>query len=136
MPAVSPSPTMKDHRRSFEESYVDAMEGRRTLRDVMLQIDGLGPTRNRNAENRRYPKRRSEVSLMNGEKNGKKRPLFVNERTPLAPNTCLNMLHVWKDTECQKRVGGPSFPTSHQLSVSTTITNSCLDDAIDIVGGA
>jgi hypothetical protein len=109
----------------FEESYVDAMEGRRSLRDVMRQIDGLGP-------NRRYPKRRSEVvSLMDGETNGKKRPLFVNEQTPLAPNARLNMLHVWKDAELPKRVDGPSFPASDQLRVSMAIIN----DAIDIVQG-
>jgi hypothetical protein len=117
---------------SLEASYVDAMEGRRTLRDVMRQIDGLGPTRHCNAENRRYPKRRSEVvSLMDGEKNGKKRPLFVNEQTQLAPNARLNMVHVWKDAELPKRVGGPSFPASDQLSVSMAIIN----DAIDIVQG-
>jgi hypothetical protein len=77
----------------YEKSYVDAMEGRRSLRDVMRQIDGLGPTRHRN---RRCPKRRSEVvSLMDGETNGKKRPLFVNEQTSLAPNARLKTCYMY-----------------------------------------
>jgi hypothetical protein len=55
-------------RRHLEESYVDAMEGRRTLRDVMSQIDGLGPSRRLQSScetSSRSPKRRSEVTLIN-----------------------------------------------------------------------
>jgi hypothetical protein len=55
-------------RRHLEESVVDAMEGRRTLRDVMSQIDGLGPIRrlHSSSENSsRRPRRRSEVTLIN-----------------------------------------------------------------------
>jgi hypothetical protein len=55
--------------RFFEESYVDAIEGRRSLADVMGQFDGLESSsyrRNRNRQtSRRPPMKRSEVSLMN-----------------------------------------------------------------------
>jgi hypothetical protein len=47
---------------------VDAMEGRRSLADVLAQIDGLGPNRRRNSSSEtssRRPRRRSDVSLTN-----------------------------------------------------------------------
>jgi hypothetical protein len=46
------------------ESYVDSMYGRRTLADVLAQIDGMGPSRRLP---RRRKRRTSEVSLMNAE---------------------------------------------------------------------
>jgi hypothetical protein len=44
---------------SLEESYLDAWHGRRTLSDVLAQIDGLGPS----TGSRRRPRR--NVSLIN-----------------------------------------------------------------------
>jgi hypothetical protein len=59
------SPPRNTCRLFFEESYVDAMEGRRSLADVLAQIDGLGPSlRRRNIETSRRPGRRSEVSVV------------------------------------------------------------------------
>jgi hypothetical protein len=60
------------HRRFFEESYVDAMEGRRSLRDVLGQIDGLRgrPSRRHRSSSeirRRRPKRRRNVLVMKEE---------------------------------------------------------------------
>jgi hypothetical protein len=71
VPTAATTPPRNTCRRFFEESYVDAMQGRRSLRDVMGQIDGLGPIRSRRSnETSRRPRRRSEVFLvMNEESN-------------------------------------------------------------------
>jgi hypothetical protein len=54
-------------RRHLEESYVDAMEGCRSLVDVLAQIDGLGAGRRCHSSSEtssRRPRRRNEVSLV------------------------------------------------------------------------
>jgi hypothetical protein len=76
-------------RLHLEESYVDAMEGRRTLRDVMSQIDGLGPSRrlqSSSGTSSRRPSRRSEVSSMNNVSNqSQEAPTPVRQQEAINP---------------------------------------------------
>jgi hypothetical protein len=76
-------------RRHLEESYVDAMEGRRTLRDVMRQIDGLGPSRRLQSSSEtssRRPRRRSEGSSMNDVSNqSQEAPIPVRQQEAITP---------------------------------------------------
>jgi hypothetical protein len=63
-----PTTDHNTRRRHLEESYVDDMQGRRSLANVLTQIDGLGPPNHRRgSQTRRRPIRRSEVSLMEEE---------------------------------------------------------------------
>jgi hypothetical protein len=68
MPIPPSPPAIKYHSRSFEAAYVDAIEERRSVREVLAQIDGMGGgSRRRSIETRRRPGRKevlmNEVSI-------------------------------------------------------------------------
>jgi hypothetical protein len=115
-------------RRSLEVSYVDSMEGRRSLRDVLLQIDGLGPSRRRN--------RRSDFSSMNKEST----PQITPSAEPLFNESThgeITQFNVRKMLRMKNRGRRHSWPTSQpQKEFSTAKTTiAYLDDAIAIVEG-
>jgi hypothetical protein len=94
MPVHTTTTTTNTKRRFFEESFVDAIEGRRSFADVLRQFDGLGPKRPiSSSDTRRRPKRKGEVILKNEDITDKEaRPVRLR-----APSPCVD--------ECQTNAG-------------------------------
>jgi hypothetical protein len=130
--------THSTRRRSFEESYVDTMQGRRSLADVMDQFDGLGPSRRRRiSETSLRPRRRSEVSSKNEQVSNhsthKAPPVRQRALTPRAESSLFEDDGVHgTDTGLRGRYW-PAAISSRKRSYSLALVHSILDDAIAIV---
>jgi hypothetical protein len=124
--------------RFFEESYVDAVEGHRSLREVMGQIDGLGPRIDRStSETSRRPGRRDEVSPLNAESTAKL-DSFRMRQVMRTRRACTSRIFGKMDdklgqTECRDRstsCPATSSGTTRRRDISKV--SSSVDDAIGV----